>query len=120
MDLAGRLLEGEKVLWSGHPGQGLLFAGRDVLLIPFSLLWGGFAVFWESIVMRSSAPTFFLFWGVPFVLIGLYMIAGRFVVDAWLRSKTRYAVTDQRVFIARSGPFSRFTIISLDRLPDLQ
>jgi len=119
-DFIGPLLDGEKVLWSGRPGQGLLFSARDALLIPFSLLWGGFAVFWEASVMRTSAPVFFRLWGVPFVLVGLYLVAGRFVVDAWLRSKTRYAVTNRRVLIARSGSFSRFTAVSLDRLPDLQ
>jgi hypothetical protein len=115
-----RLLEGEKVLWSGHPGQGLLLTGRDIFLIPFSLLWGGFAIFWEFSVMSLPTPDFFRLWGVPFVLIGLYLIIGRFVIDAWLRSNTMYAVTNQRILIARSGPFAKFTAISLHRLPDLQ
>ncbi len=119
-DSAGRLLPGETVIWSGRPGRGLLLIGRDGLLIPFSLMWGGFAVYWEASVVRTSAPVLFRLWGVPFVLVGLYFIAGRFVVDAWIRSKTHYAVTNRRILIARSGPFGKFTTLSLDLLPEVQ
>jgi hypothetical protein len=116
--LSDRLLTGERILWSGTPAQGLLLTGRDWLLIPFSLIWCGFAVFWETTVAATQAPIFFQLWGIPFVLIGLYFVAGRFLVDAWLRSQTFYAVTNERVLIARIGPFGKFTAMSLDRMPD--
>jgi hypothetical protein len=119
-DFTGRLLDGETLVWSGRPGQGLRLTSRDGLLIPFSLMWGGFAVFWEATVMRTSAPFFFRLWGVPFVLIGLYLIAGRFAVDAWVRGKTHYAVTNRRILIARSPPFGNFISLNLNRLPDVE
>jgi hypothetical protein len=53
-------------------------------------------------------------------LIGLYLIAGRFVFDAWIRRKTRYALTNRRILIARSGRFGTFTAVGLDRVPDVQ
>jgi hypothetical protein len=118
-DLTRQLLDGERVIWSGRPNQGLLLTQRDWLLVPFSLLWGGFAIFWEVGVVQTSAPVLFRFWGVPFVLIGLYLIAGRLLVDAWARSKTQYAVTNRRILIARSAPFGKFTAIALDHLSDV-
>ncbi len=118
-DLSGRVLPGERILWSGRPAQGFLFTGRDALLIPFSLVWGGFAVFWETKVLTQPNVTpLFALWGVPFVLIALYLVAGRFVLDAWIRSGMDYAVTNRRILISRSGPFGKFTAVSLDRLPD--
>ncbi len=72
--LAGRLLNGEKIVWWGRPAQGLLLTSRDWMLIPFSLLWGGFAIFWEASVLSTDGPVFFKLWGVPFVLIGLYLL----------------------------------------------
>lgn len=117
--LSGRLLPGERIIWSGRPGQGLVLTPRDVFLVPFSLLWCGFAVFWEiTAVTGRDAPGFFVLWGAMFVCIGLYFVAGRFLVDAWLRRGMRYAVTDTRVLIARPAPFGRFTAVSLAQLPD--
>lgn len=87
VSISERLLQGEKVLWCGRPQRGLLFTGRDALLIPFSFVWGGFAIFWETMVLRMGAPAWFRFWGVPFVLMGLYMIVGRFALDAWIRNR---------------------------------
>ena len=83
------------------------------MLIPFSLLWGGLAIFWETMVVRESwrsqaahhnVPIFFVLWGVPFVLMGLYVMFGRFITDARMRAKTIYGISDRRVLIL-SGLF---------------
>jgi hypothetical protein len=114
---AGRLLDGKRILWSGKPGQGLLLTGQDIFLIPFSLLWFGFAIFWTVGVSRR-APDFFILWSGMFICIGLYFVVGRFFVDAWMRRGLRYAVTDRRILIARPAPFSRFTTLGLGQLPE--
>jgi hypothetical protein len=119
-DFSAQLLDGERVIWTGAPAQGLLFRARDWLLIPFSLLWAGFVVFWESTVVSKGAPLFFWLWGIPFVLIGVFMLVGRFIADAWLRSKIRYALTNRRILIDRAGPFPKFTALYLDTLPTVQ
>ncbi|HEX4081079.1 MAG TPA: PH domain-containing protein [Rhizomicrobium sp.] len=129
-DIAGRLLSGEKIIWTGRPRQGLLLTSRDALLVPFSILWGGFAIFWEYSVLflvrphRSAAahaPPAIIFplFGAGFVLVGLFLMFGRFLLDAQLRKGTIYAVTDQRVLILRSGPMNKFVSLSLDRLPGI-
>ena len=115
---AGRLLPNERMLWSGRPRQGLMLTARDAFLIPFSLLWGGFAIFWETEALSKNAPWFMALWGVPFVAIGLFMIFGRLPVDAWLRRRVHYALTDRRVLILRERPWSSFKAVALDRLPD--
>ena len=77
--LRPELSSGEHLLWSGVPSQGLRFRPADVFMVPFSLMWGGFAIFWEySVVSSKGAPVFFTLWGIPFVLVGLNMIFGRF------------------------------------------
>jgi hypothetical protein len=103
------LERGERLLWFGTPRRGLKLRSADAFLIPFSLLWGGFAVFWESSVLQiPNSPLFMKLWGMPFVLIGLYLIVGRFFVDAKMRENTVYALTNERILIF-SGIFRRET-----------
>jgi hypothetical protein len=106
--IRGELRRDEQLLWSGRPPQGLRLTAADAALIPFSLLWGGFAIFWETSVIAAGAPFFFMLWGVPFVLIGLHLIFGRFLADAWQRSRTCYGMTNDRILIV-SGIFTRNT-----------
>jgi hypothetical protein len=109
-EIAQALDSGESLIWSGAPRQVLLLRPTDAYMIPFSFLWGGFAIFWEASVLTTSGPNsaFMSLWGIPFVLIGLYMIVGRFFVDARIRAKTFYGLSNRRAIII-SGVFSRTT-----------
>lgn len=116
------LLPGERILWSGQPKQGFALSARDTFLIPFSLLWCAFVIFWNVGVWSfpdtgAQPPLFFRLFGLPFLLAGLYMVAGRFFHDAWLRKKMFYAVTDQRILVLRGR---KITSLDIDRLPRLE
>ncbi len=118
--VAQALERGERLLWVGAPRKGLMLRAADWFLIPFSLVWGGFAIFWESAVLGTpNAPVFMKLWGIPFVLIGLYLIVGRFFVDAKMREKTIYALTGERILIF-SGIFRRESkSLTLRNIPEV-
>jgi hypothetical protein len=103
------LLSGENIHWAGMPNPRVLFHSDDWSAIPFSLLWTGFFVFWESRAFGWSGteqgqPNFFLvLWGIPFLAIGNFMVWGRFFHDAWLKRRTYYAVTNRRALILQEG-----------------
>jgi len=115
--LRRELEPGEQLLWSGRPGQGLRIRRADLYAIPFSLMWAGFAVFWETAVIRERAPLFMRLWGIPFLLVGAYIVIGRFLADAWSRRNTLYAVTDTRIFIVSGIVSTRTTSHPLIALP---
>ncbi len=102
----------EELLWSGIPRQGVFLQFRDLWMIPLSLLWGSFAFFWEyQAVQRlrqspDNEAVLMALFGLPFVLVGLYWIFGRFFFDAWRRRHTFYGLTDKRVVIV-SGKWRR-------------
>jgi len=123
--LTQHLDPGERLLWAGQPRGGLRLRPQDALLIPFSVMWGGFAIFWEymALTQTSKAPgpigVVFPLFGLPFVVIGLYLMVGRFFFDARLRARTFYGVTNERILIV-SGVFSQQTkSLSLHTLADV-
>lgn len=118
-EITKELSPGEKLLWSGRPAQGVKFRGNDFFLVPFSLLWCGFAIFWEFSVYQSNAPFMFKLWGVPFVTVGMYIVLGRFFADAAQRAKTFYAVTNERIIIVTNFFGNKTKTLNLRTLSDV-
>jgi hypothetical protein len=125
--LQSELVSGESLLWAGKPNPGKIFHSDDWYTIPFSLLWGGFAIFWESGVLglwghgsKHPAPFFFVLWGVPFVLIGQYMIWGRFIYDGWLKRRTYYGITNRRLVVVQESSRRKTCSMYIDAIPSVE
>ena len=52
------MTDGEYILWKGRPEKGNLFTGQEVVMLPFSLLWLAFSVYWEMTAIRSADSWF--------------------------------------------------------------
>jgi len=113
------LAGGERLLWTGRPPRGLLLRRSDATVIPFSVMWTGFACFWEWNVLRSKSA-FMVLWGVPFVLLGVYFTFARFFWDAAQRARTCYAVTNRRALILTRLGRRRLRSVSLCTVLDLE
>lgn len=116
-EITRELDPGERILWAGQPRGGIIFRAADIFLIPFGLLWLGFSIVWFVLATFGAgdaaasedglAPIIiFSLFDLPFILVGLYLVFGRFWVDKKQREKTYYGVTGERVIIV-SGLFSR-------------
>ena len=102
------MLSGEVILWAGQPLRKVIFHSKDWFAIPFTLGWGGFAIFGEfgaSLNTGKAAQSswFFELWGIPFIVVGQYLIWGRFFYTAWKKGRTFYAVTTKRVLVLNTG-----------------
>lgn len=118
-ELRPSLSPGEQLIWAGKPKTGIRFKGSDAILIPFSIVWLGFALFWEFGVASINAPFFFKIFGIPFILVGIYFVVGRFFVDSMRRQNTTYGITSTRVII-KSGLFnSQMKSLQLQTLSDI-
>lgn len=94
--------DNEYILWEGAPEKGFTFTSRDLVMIPFSIFWLAFALFWEFSVITSTSSLFMAIWGLPFVGVGIYLLFGRFIQSICLRNKTFYIITNKKLII-RSG-----------------
>ena len=97
------LSSGERVEWVGRPDPAKHFTRGDVFLVPFSILWCGFAVVWETIAISSGGGVLFALWGIPFIALGLYFVFGRFVAKASRKRRTIYVVTNRRILTIVRG-----------------
>lgn len=116
---AYELLPSEEILWIDQPDATRWFTTVDLFYVPFSLLWGGFMVFWNTSIWRSNAPSFFGLWGLAFLIIGFYVIFGRFLYKYWRKKRTYYAVTNKRLLIMTSTWGHHVSAFYLNMLPNL-
>jgi len=110
--IARELGPGERLLWTGKPRGGLAWRSSDSYVVPFSLVWATIATQGARNAFRHDAPWFVLLVVSGFLVLGAYLVFGRFVVDALQRRHTQYGLTDKRAIIV-SGVF-RQNVNSVD------
>ena len=91
------LLRDEEILWTGQP-KVKVFALADILLIPFSFLWCGIVFVFAAAALFSGEVIVILFAAV-FLILGLFVLIGRFIWKIKRRRNTFYAVTNKRVLV---------------------
>lgn len=106
------LLGNEDFLWAGKPKEGLMFRKSDWLAIPVSLVFLGMALrpYWDA-RGRTMNPVEMAALAI-FATLGIYLLVGRFFVDAYVRRDMVYGLTSHRALII-GGFFSR-KVLSID------
>lgn len=124
--LETELAPGERLLWAGQPKGGFHLSRGDRFLIPFGIAWLGFSVFWMVLAFRAPRPAgvetlniVFPLFGIPFVLVGLYLVAGRYWFDARKRARTAYGITNRRILSTRGGDKRSFQSVDFDQIKEV-
>jgi hypothetical protein len=128
MKVQTEIISGEKVYWAGMPNPRVIFHSDDWTAIPFTLIWTGFFVFWEADALgiwgraarAGGSNVFMALRGIPFLIIGNYMVWGRFLMDAWLKRRTYYAVTNRSVLILQEGRTRKTNWTYLETIPTIE
>jgi len=123
--LQADLLNGERVLWTGHPQVNAHFTRADGILIPFSVLWQGFILY--ALAQEISKGTFgtSIIEVIIFILlnvIGLYLVVGRFAYKVMRKRRTLFAVTNRRAltvtdFFGRQVDAVFLSNVPISRIP---
>jgi hypothetical protein len=126
--IQSELMSGESIYWAGMPNPRVVFHSDDWAAIPFSIVWTGFFIFWEADALgfwrdksqQDGTHVFMVLWGIPFLVIGNYMVWGRFLRDAWLKRRTYYGVTNRRLLILQEGWKRRTSTMFLQEIPQIE
>jgi hypothetical protein len=114
---------GERIIWQGQPTQGIRFAPQDAFAVPFAAFWllMVLAIFLTAATGQMTNVDPMTYVVLPFfLLIGLYMLFGRFLVERAARRRTHYILTSQRALI-ESGLFRRSRrSVSLAAVPEIR
>jgi hypothetical protein len=88
-DWSRELNQGEKLLWSGQPPQGIRFRWTDLIFVPFGCVFmlGPLAGVIAAINQQGPEAAFMLLFITPFVLIGGFLAFGRFFVEKMQRGQ---------------------------------
>lgn len=109
----------ERLMWSGRPMQGLRFRKQDVPTVLFGLAWTGFAAWWTWSVWQEEADLIPTLMGGMMIMIGLHQFIGRFFLDSYMRARTFYGVSDERMVILKLVPVRSVESLNLAELPDV-
>lgn len=116
LELAPYLDPHERLLWAGKPKGGFQLNIMDAFLIPFSIFWCGFSFVWVFLAIQANF--FFGLFGIPFIIVGIYMLIGRFIVDKRKRENTVYGLTEQRVLFKTGKSKVEVQSFQISTLPD--
>jgi hypothetical protein len=107
-DAVTKEFQGEAILWAGRPSASRTFL-VSLLIWPFAIPWTAFSLGWMWMALGgwlSGKPSpstthtimgvVFPLFGLPFVLVGLGMMAAPFLAWRWAR-KTVHVIGDKRI-----------------------
>ena len=101
----------EQIIWSGKEIR-KLFSKGDITQLPFYIIWLGFACYWEITAIKQGAPFVMILFGIPFVLIGIFMLVGTPIRRITGPEKI-YAVTNKRLIFVVKEEIQIFNLLIL-------
>ena len=94
------LMPGEEIIWCGQPNKSKIFSKNDAFLLPFGLFWCvGFTLIWVTLAKQGGKLGII---GIPFIIVGIYFMVGRFLAKSYNKKHTYYVITNSRILIVKT------------------
>lgn len=113
------LAPGERLLWAGAPRRGPTLRASDAPQLLFGALWTALVAFMAARALRepqSMIPVGYLILA-SFLVTGLRITAWPLALGAWRRSRSRYAITTERLVVATHWRTPAVVALKLAELP---
>ncbi|MBN4064444.1 hypothetical protein JYU04_01760 [Dehalococcoides mccartyi] len=113
---SNELMTGEKVIWAGKPTNPPLFINYDLFIIPFTFLWLSvpISILFSNSDESSTVALPIMIFPYIFMIMGLYLLVGRFIYKRWMQARTRYALTDRRAMSLEPSIFGGESLRTAD------
>jgi hypothetical protein len=106
-ELQAYVSKDEELIWTAAAKKGIVFESGDIYNVFIAIVWCLGAIAWAIIGFSMGAPLWFIASiGIPGVVTGLYLLYGRFMIDAIKRKNTIYGLTENNIII-QSGLYKR-------------
>lgn len=115
-----KYLEGDEILiWAGQPQKGIVFEISDVFKTMFIIVFFAFTYFaiklLAGISLLIAIPI-----GIVFIAGGMLLGIGRFIIDAALRKKTFYGLTNKRIIINSNIAHKKIQSVHFSSKPKIE
>lgn len=111
----GYLNAGEVIQWSGKPKRNPKFL--QLPLTAFGLIFLSFSVFWT--IMASKMAGLMALFGIPFIIVGTFLVFGKKLRSKTVNPQIYYAVTDERILILNHGAQDHLVQVNINRLTNV-
>ena len=119
----------ERVRWTGGPAPAIIRTRGDAFMIVFGLVWSaaslgilgletGLWTFGPDVRISGELDSALVV-SIIFCLVGFYFLGGRLLVNAWMKRRTRYALTEDRALVVVRGWLGSVRAASFDRLESM-
>ncbi len=106
---------GEKTIWTGSPKYPI---GQHTIPVKlFGLFFLGFSLFWT--IMAFQIADFMGLFGIPFIIVGSFIIFRNKKFGSKFQRQAFYAVTDERIMIVMISDTEEMTNVALDQLSNV-
>lgn len=112
--------QNEKVFWEGAPSFWPFFLGRSLPITIFGIFWMVIMVFFIFTSLTAPGPFKYLVFVIPHFWIGLLMVFGPTIYNAFVFKHTYYAITDKRIIIQKGWVGRDFEMIDFDQITNAE